>query len=358
MPRMPNKRKLLQVLRQKIYYHPEVYPNDEYYTDWSTWSSCSTTCGHGVKFRRRSCVHPPQFQPHKYDCLGVVGEIRNCQQQPCPKKISEFTTWSTWSACNVKCGRGTQERYRKCQNFSGQTDTKKCDGASNERRNCTATKSCNATTVHSKQPSQAVCNNTCSNDIISYKRDCLDSTNGAQNRSRCLLTRKKICGLFSCQNETGCNNCVIPLNSTLITSSSYIHQSTCQPNNALLYQSPHHQSWCAAETKHQQFLQIVVPDNYIVTSVETMGKNGLFPSLSYWVETYNLAYSINGQDWRYYRDKNQDIKLFNGNSNPYEIKNNCVYQTVTAKYLRFIPKTWHRWIAMKIAVRGCTFAKT
>lgn len=33
-------------------------PIDGQWNDWGGWSSCSTTCGHGVKTRTRGCSKP------------------------------------------------------------------------------------------------------------------------------------------------------------------------------------------------------------------------------------------------------------------------------------------------------------
>lgn len=115
--------------------------------------------------------------------------------------------------------------------------------------------------------------------------------------------------IFWVLDRASCKFCTIALNTKLITATSYLNQSTCLPTNSLLYQSPYHQSWCAAEDRQQQYLQITIPDNYVITSVETMGKNGLFSSLSYWVKTYHLAYSGDGQNWEYYMNDSKNIKV-------------------------------------------------
>ena len=72
-------------------------------SSWSTWSTCSRSCGSGVKSRRRSCSG--------VGCNGQNTEIdnQNCYQQDC------VNGWSNWSSCSVSCGQGTKNRSRTCQ---------------------------------------------------------------------------------------------------------------------------------------------------------------------------------------------------------------------------------------------------
>ncbi|KAI6173854.1 hypothetical protein M3Y98_01127100 [Aphelenchoides besseyi] len=75
-----------------------------YWESWTSWSSCSASCGHGQQKRTRECA------PKGYGCTGGDQEIRFCQQAVCPY----FDNWSEWSTCSASCGRGITERRRKC----------------------------------------------------------------------------------------------------------------------------------------------------------------------------------------------------------------------------------------------------
>ena len=50
------------------------------WTKWSDWNECSRTCGSGIQFRKRVCIHP------KGDlfCLGEKVQSRLCNGQHCP----------------------------------------------------------------------------------------------------------------------------------------------------------------------------------------------------------------------------------------------------------------------------------
>lgn len=79
-----------------------------YWTKWSGWSSCSTTCGKGVLRRHRTC----QKAPHdEVQCKGLNVQIKACKLRPCK---GEWTKWSDWSSCSQTCGKGQKSRDRKC----------------------------------------------------------------------------------------------------------------------------------------------------------------------------------------------------------------------------------------------------
>ncbi|XP_046839034.1 LOW QUALITY PROTEIN: spondin-1-like, partial [Xenia sp. Carnegie-2017] len=77
-------------------------------SQWTTWSSCSSTCGKGKSDRTRSV----RIQP---SCGGrncsILSESKDCIKYN--DKDCVMDLWSSWSACDNGCGHGTQRRYRK-----------------------------------------------------------------------------------------------------------------------------------------------------------------------------------------------------------------------------------------------------
>ena len=53
------------------------------WTDWSTWSLCSVTCGGGGAVRRRFCTNPSPLHGGRY-CEGDELENATCSTTPCP----------------------------------------------------------------------------------------------------------------------------------------------------------------------------------------------------------------------------------------------------------------------------------
>ncbi|XP_077405762.1 brain-specific angiogenesis inhibitor 2 isoform X3 [Vanacampus margaritifer] len=113
-------------------------PGDPAAEEWSQWSVCSLTCGHGWQVRTRSCVS----SPYGTLCSGALRETRMCNNTAsCPGEPGIISSvhglwheWSSWSLCSVTCGRGTRSRTRKCVNEGGavpcgwpETQTKLCN---------------------------------------------------------------------------------------------------------------------------------------------------------------------------------------------------------------------------------------
>ncbi|CAG5110805.1 Oidioi.mRNA.OKI2018_I69.chr2.g5177.t1.cds [Oikopleura dioica] len=100
--------------------------------EWSEWSSCTRTCGIGIKWRFRMCE----------GCQGPEGEMQQCRVALCPASSSssstavaskpKFLSWSNWSACDKTCGSGRRIRNRKCSKPWG------CSGVSAEAESCWA----------------------------------------------------------------------------------------------------------------------------------------------------------------------------------------------------------------------------
>lgn len=142
-------------------------PVDGNWGTWSDWGECSKKCGTGTQQRSRTCDNP-QPQHGGADCVVPADLVandgideQNCNETPCVKCDGfellpnmtcpihgGWTTWSTWSACDVTCGGGTLHRHRKCSNpkpqFGG-IDTndvdqsgKDCDGDKAEQESCAA----------------------------------------------------------------------------------------------------------------------------------------------------------------------------------------------------------------------------
>lgn len=79
-------------------------PIDGGFSDWTSWTYCSVSCGGGIKNRKRFCNSPsPLFGG--YNCSGNFSEKRRCKSYPCPID-GFFDEWEEWSSCSHSCGGG------------------------------------------------------------------------------------------------------------------------------------------------------------------------------------------------------------------------------------------------------------
>lgn len=64
--------------------HILIYPVHGQWTEWSTWSACSQSCGIAIKSRRRTCGNPaPRYGGR--NCIGPDRDETYCSNNPpCP----------------------------------------------------------------------------------------------------------------------------------------------------------------------------------------------------------------------------------------------------------------------------------
>jgi len=106
---------------------------DGAYTAWSEWTDCSNECGPGTQERERSCTNPePLGSGADCESLGASTESRLCQVKECPIDGK----WSTWGSCSVSCGGG--KKLRTCNNPAPKHGGKACEGAAEEACNTIA----------------------------------------------------------------------------------------------------------------------------------------------------------------------------------------------------------------------------
>ncbi|KRZ76392.1 SCO-spondin [Trichinella papuae] len=92
---------------------------------WTEWTTCSATCGLGVKIRRRNCKqsmklsfkHICKFTSDQSECHHGVQKI-TCELKPCQHLDAEME-WQPWSPCSKSCGTGYRHRMRSCESCSG-----------------------------------------------------------------------------------------------------------------------------------------------------------------------------------------------------------------------------------------------
>uniref|UniRef100_A0A3P9KFT4 Adhesion G protein-coupled receptor B1 n=1 Tax=Oryzias latipes TaxID=8090 RepID=A0A3P9KFT4_ORYLA len=107
-----------------------VCPVDGSWNEWSAWTACSSTCSNGTMQRTRECNGPSYGGS---ECHGSWKESSNCFLKECPVD-GRWHSWSSWGSCSKTCGGGIQQRQRVCEGpfFGGEP----CPGEGGEQRRC------------------------------------------------------------------------------------------------------------------------------------------------------------------------------------------------------------------------------
>lgn len=110
----------------------ESHQNDSFWSPWTSWSQCSATCSQGYQTRSRYCRR--RLSPfHLGNCTGIKRPIQVetniCEVQPC----AEWSSWSTWETCSQTCGGGIQQRVRNCKSLIIDMD---CQGENSQTVSC------------------------------------------------------------------------------------------------------------------------------------------------------------------------------------------------------------------------------
>ena len=100
---------------------------------WLEWTACSRSCNRGYRTRSRQIVHVASYGGVR---CAVLHEAQACNTQYCPVDCV-VSSYSSWSSCSKTCGGGSQARARYALldvAFGGvgcpsQTDSQACNAA-------------------------------------------------------------------------------------------------------------------------------------------------------------------------------------------------------------------------------------
>ncbi|XP_078697589.1 adhesion G protein-coupled receptor B1-like [Branchiostoma floridae x Branchiostoma belcheri] len=101
-------------------------PADGWWSEWGGWGQCSVSCGGGITNRTRACDNPVPSWGGR-DCEGNDTEIQSCGLDPCPGEVY-WSTWSDFSTCAATCGNTTHSRTRACMNGTTVVAESVCNG--------------------------------------------------------------------------------------------------------------------------------------------------------------------------------------------------------------------------------------
>ncbi|XP_073257348.1 uncharacterized protein [Porites lutea] len=104
---------------------------------WSRWSEfgpCGANC---KKYRQRYCTSTNKDVHCPGHSNGIQTEERVCPHQECYAPVDgHWGRWSSWATCSKTCGSGTKVRTRKCDDPPPLNSGKSCPGDDKEQEAC------------------------------------------------------------------------------------------------------------------------------------------------------------------------------------------------------------------------------
>ncbi|KAI7810391.1 neuropilin-2a isoform X1 [Triplophysa rosa] len=162
------------------------------------------------------------------------------------------------------------------------------------------------------------------------------------------MTHKEVTDTFHCSNAFGMESAKI--SDDQITASSSFYDGRWQARQARLNNDDN--AWTPGEDSNREFLQVDLQFLKVLTGIATQGAVSKETKTSYYVTTFKLEVSTNGEDWMIYRH-GKNHKIFHANTDPSEVVLNRVPQPVLARFVRIRPQTWNNGIALRFELYGC-----
>ncbi|XP_022530603.2 neuropilin-2a isoform X2 [Astyanax mexicanus] len=162
------------------------------------------------------------------------------------------------------------------------------------------------------------------------------------------MTRKEVSDTFHCSTAFGLESGKI--SDEQITASSSFYDGRWQPRLARLNNEDN--AWTPSEDSNKEYIQVDLHFLKVLTGIATQGAISKETQKSYYVTTFKLEVSTNGEDWMIYRH-GKNHKTFHANTDPSEVVLNRVPQPVLARFVRIKPQTWKNGIALRFELYGC-----
>uniref|UniRef100_A0A8C4W3A4 Neuropilin-2 n=1 Tax=Gopherus evgoodei TaxID=1825980 RepID=A0A8C4W3A4_9SAUR len=101
-----------------------------------------------------------------------------------------------------------------------------------------------------------------------------------------------------------------------------------------------------------EFLQVDLRFLTMLTAIATQGAISKETQNGYYVRSYKLEISTNGEDWMMYRH-GKNHKVFQANTDVTEVVLNKIHAPVLTRFVRIRPQVWHNGIALRLELYGC-----
>ncbi|KAM9123088.1 neuropilin-2 isoform 1-T1 [Pangshura tecta] len=110
--------------------------------------------------------------------------------------------------------------------------------------------------------------------------------------------------------------------------------------------------WTPNLDSNKEFLQVDLRFLTMLTAIATQGAISKETQNGYYVRSYKLEVSTNGEDWMMYRH-GKNHKVFQANTDVTEVVLNKIHAPVLTRFVRIRPQVWHNGIALRLELYGC-----
>ncbi|XP_034533857.1 neuropilin-2a isoform X2 [Notolabrus celidotus] len=162
------------------------------------------------------------------------------------------------------------------------------------------------------------------------------------------MTHKEVSDSFHCSMALGMESGKI--SDDQITASTTFYDNRWLPRQARLNNDDN--AWTPSEDSNKEYIQVDLQFLKVLAGIATQGAVSKETQKSYYVTTFKLEVSTNGEDWMVYRH-GKNHKIFHANTDPAEVVLNRVPQPVLARFVRIRPQTWRNGIALRFELYGC-----
>ncbi|XP_045912774.1 neuropilin-2a isoform X2 [Micropterus dolomieu] len=162
------------------------------------------------------------------------------------------------------------------------------------------------------------------------------------------MTHKEVSDSFHCSMALGMESGKI--SDDQIAASTSFYDNRWLPRQARLNNDDN--AWTPSEDSNREYIQVDLHFLKVLTGISTQGAISKETQKSYYVTTFKLEVSTNGEDWMVYRH-GKNHKIFHANTDPAEVVLNRVPQPVLARFVRIRPQTWRNGIALRFELYGC-----
>uniref|UniRef100_A0A3P8X163 Neuropilin n=1 Tax=Cynoglossus semilaevis TaxID=244447 RepID=A0A3P8X163_CYNSE len=162
------------------------------------------------------------------------------------------------------------------------------------------------------------------------------------------MTHKEVTESFHCSNAFGMESGKIT--DDQITASSSFYDEQWLPRQARLNYRDN--GWTPNEDSNREYIQVDLHTLKVLTGIATQGAISKETEKTYYVTTFKIEVSTNGEDWMVYRH-GKNHKVFHANVDATEVVLNRIQQPVLARFVRIRPQTWKNGIALRFELYGC-----